>query len=324
MQASNMKVLVTGGSGFIGRYLCSLLTDNGYEVLNLDNKEPDVGSAGTWINCSILDEAELVSTFIEIQPDYVFHLAAKADVFGEVLEDYNVNIVGTENVLKACKSIPALKHLIVTSSQLVVKPNYVPTSDDDYSPLDELYSLSKVKTETLTRNGKLPFSWTIVRPTNIWGARHPRFPTQIWKYITKRWYFHPSDDVIRSYGYVENVVYQMTRIIEVDTDLVHKKVFYVGDKPTFSLDWVDGFSRELIGKGVRRFPSLILKYSAIFGELLKKIGLPSPIYMDRYKSMTSEYVVPMDKTFDILGTGPYSLAEGIKKTVKWIKEENNE
>ena len=314
-----MKVLVTGGSGFIGSYLCQVLEGNGHKVFNVDVVPPVNHDSAQWFECSVLDKSLLENIFQTIQPEFVFHLAAKADVFGETIEDYRVNSEGTKNILLSCNGMSSLKHVVVVSTQMVVRPQYRAAFDSDYCPLDELYSRSKVEAEELVRRSEYSFDWTIVRPTNIWGAGHPRFPDQIWKYIYKGWYFHTSKDVVRSYGYVENVAYQMSRIMDVPLEKVKGKTFYVGDEPIFSSEWVNGFSIALRGKEVKRFPDIFLKIAAILGEIFKKCGLPSPIYMDRYRSMTSEYVVPMDETLSVLGSGHYSLHEGIMKTVSWLK-----
>lgn len=314
----SIRVLVTGGSGFIGSILCQYLAEK-YRVYNVDVRAPESEHpAGKWIQCSVLDRPKLMKVFQNVQPEYVYHLAAKADMFGRSIMDYEVNIRGTENVIDCAEGVGSVRHLVVCSSQLVVRPGYVSLSDDDFAPLDQFYALSKVRTEQLTRDRNHSFNWTIVRPTNIWGRFHPRFPKQIWRYINKGWYMHPSIDVKRSYGYVENVVSQLRNIIEVRSVLVSKKVFYLGDEPVFSCDWVNAFSNALVGHEVRRVPNSLLKCLAITGELLKKAGFAAPIYMERYQSMTSEYIVPMKKTFDILGEGPYSLEDGVERTVKLL------
>ncbi len=314
-----MNIMVTGGSGFIGSFLCKRLVGLGYDVYNYDINTPAWNSGATFIQGSIFDRERLFEVFSDIIPTYVFHLAAKADVFGKTIEDYNVNVEGTLNVIDACKLCGSVKHFLFTSTQLVNKPGVIDTSGEIYEPLDELYSRSKVNAEMLIKNTVKDFSWTIFRPTNIWGPYHPRFPSQIWRYISKGWYIHPDAEIIRSYGYVENVAFQMAASIQVELSLVDRKVFYVGDNPINSSEWVDGFSNALIGKPVKKFPIKILKFIAQVGEQLKNWGIPCPIYMDRYRSMTSDYIVPMDPTFSVLGQGPCDLQQGIDRSVFFIK-----
>lgn len=314
-----MNVVITGGSGFIGTHLSKLLSDKGYDVFNFDIKKPNIDDSAKWVNCSILDKSMLLSKIGEVKPKYVFHLAAKADVFGSSLDDYQVNIDGTKNLLEACEETAGIQHMIVVSTQLVVKPGVIPKSNEDYYPLEPLYSQSKVLTEELVRKGNWTFDWTIVRPTNIWGPNHPRFPSELWRYIEKRWYIHPDSLVKRSYGYVENVCYQIASIAEVDKRLVCKETFYVGDEPIESSKWVDAFSFAFTGKKTKKISLKMLKNLAIVGDVLKFIKIPFPFYSDRFTSMTTEYLVPMEKTFEILGRGPYKFPEAIQKTVSWKK-----
>ena len=57
---------------------------------------------------------------------------------------------------------------------------------------------------------------------------------------------------------------------------------------------------------------------ALFGDLVGLFNLNFPLTSSRYTSMTEDYRLPMESTFKILGTGPDSLEEGIKKTVEWL------
>ena len=104
-----------------------------------------------------------------------------------------------------------------------------------------------------------------------------------------------------------------------EEDKVNKQVFYVGDKPIEIVEWVNGFSRLQIGKNIRLVSPLFVKSLALFGDVLKNIGVAFPINSSRYKSMTTSNDAPMDKTFVVLGNPPYSLEEGIEATVDWLK-----
>lgn len=316
-----MKILVTGGSGFIGKHLCELLKQQEFEVLNVDIEEPiDDLNEVKYKRCSILDELAIMKIFAEFQPNIVYHLAAKADLFGKSLADYEVNIQGTANILNAIMQTDSVEHSIITSTQLVIGPKnslVAGNGKELYDPLDQLYSLSKVKTEKLTKEILTSKSWTIVRPTNIWGEYHPRFPTQIWKYIKNRQYVHPLPDVTRSYGYVKNVAAQMLNVIRAPKELVDNKIFYVGDESIESLEWIDRFSLGLSNKKCKKVHKSIFFIFAVAGETLNKLGVNFPLNFTRYKSMTSDYVVPMENTFAVLGKGEYSLDEAVTNTIQW-------
>ncbi len=126
-----MKILVTGGAGFIGSHLTDRLVGDGHHVTVLDNF-----STGARTNLSHLEnspqvqitkgsilDAQLVSQLVS-QSDYVFHLAAAVGVFNIVnhpLESLVTNIKGTENVLEA--AVVNLTPVFVTSSSEVYGKN---------------------------------------------------------------------------------------------------------------------------------------------------------------------------------------------------------
>jgi GlcNAc-P-P-Und epimerase len=162
--------------------------------------------------------------------------------------------------------------------------------------------------------------WTIVRPTNVWGPWHPTFGEQIWRYIDKGLYLHPRGrDPRRSYGFVANVVHQIMRITDLPPDVVNHQTFYVGDEPLESSVWLDAFSQALRGRPVRRVPYGVLYVAAELGELSARVGGPHPLDRGRLYRMTSDYAVPMERTFDVLGRGPVSLSEGVARTVAWLR-----
>lgn len=315
------KILITGGSGFVGTNLISMLiTKKKYQIMNIDIANPKLDLHDKyWNPCDILDRSKIIESFSSFNPDFVIHLAAKVDVDGISLDDYIVNITGTKNILDAIQDTKSVKKVIITSTQFVNQYNGVPKHDEDFAP-HTVYGESKVITEQLTRKSNLKCCWTIIRPTNIWGPWHWRYPHEFWKVIADGKYYHPiGKKVTRSYGYVGNVVWQIQRILEIEEDKVNRQVFYVGDKPINILDWVNGFSNMQIGKNVRLIHPLFIKSLAIFGDVLKLIGLKFPITSSRFKSMTTSNDAPMNKTFEVLGDPPYKLEESIRETVDWLK-----
>lgn len=316
-----MKTLITGGSGFIGTNVVDFLMKNHNNILNIDIKSPsDKYHNKYWVECDILNIEKLQNIFHNYMPDYVIHFAARADVEGKTLDDYKVNIKGTKNVLDCITKTKSIKRVIITSTQFVNQYKGTPKDDEDFAP-HTVYGESKVITEQLTRDAKLECIWTIIRPTNIWGPWHWRYPKEFWKVIADEKYFHPKGKkVTRSYGYVGNVAWQIKKILEISEEKIDKQVLYVGDRPIDILEWVNGFSRLQVGKDVRLVPSFFVKSVAMLGDVLKIIGISFPITSSRYKSMTTSNDAPMTKTFKVLGEPPYTFEESIKTTVYWLKE----
>jgi nucleoside-diphosphate-sugar epimerase len=316
-----MKVLVTGGSGFIGTHLVVHLVDCDYEVINVDCAKPrDKRKVAIWRNCSILDVNALRAVFREFQPQLVVHLAAYASMDARSLDEFRPNTEGTANILNTCKESATVERVIITSTQHVRKPGSgYPAHDTDYIPY-MFYGESKVITEQLTRAANLKCAWTIIRPTAVWGPGHLLLAEGLWKLMAQGKYFHPSNDpVIRSYGYVKNVVWQIEKLLQADSDAVNGKVFYVADGNMRQYDWINAFARKLTGRDVRTLPVSCIHLLAKVGDGMRAVGLRFPMYSSRFENLITSNAVPVEPTLKLLGLPPDSLDEGIKETVAWLK-----
>jgi len=314
-----MRILITGGSGFIGTNLIDVLSEKGESVANLDICPPKkVSHSPFWQECDILNFDKTSRCIQEFQPSHLIHLAARTDTLSNDINDYRVNTEGTENILRITNLVPSIQRLIVTSSQFAFAPPGLPSGDEEYNPIGA-YGMSKVLSEKATRTARLGCIWTITRPTNIWGPWHPRYPKEFWLVLKKGLYFHPGGKhTIRSYGYVKNIIFQMLKILEAEALLVNGKVYYLGDPPIPVIDWTNGFSMALIGRPVRVIPKPLLAIIAAMGSMLVAVGLRFPITRSRYRSMTEDYFSPVDKTIKAFGPPAYSLEEGINETVDWL------
>jgi GlcNAc-P-P-Und epimerase len=314
-----MKAFVTGGSGFIGTNLVADCLDHGIDVLNFDKSPPlDPRHRPYWRAGNILNPDELQAAIADYRPTHLVHLAARVDTDGRALGDYRDNTEGTANVLAATAAAPTIGRSVITSSQFVCRPGYLPEHDEDYST-HTAYGESKVVTEQLTRAAALPSVWTIVRPTTIWGPWLYRHRRQFFRVMKAGLYMHPgSGPVIRSWGYVGNVAFQIRGILEAPAELVDRTTFYVGDPPRDLLDWVNGFSRRIAGRDARIVPRRLVWALGLVGDLAGRIGVPFPITTARYASMTQGYLTPMEPTFELLGESPYTLEDGIEATLEWL------
>ena len=319
-----MRIICTGASGFIGTNLVNRLRQRNVEILNIDAKKPlEKHHLVYWQEGNMLERQRLIDSFTSFQPTHVVHLAAHTNTDSEVLEDYQVNIEGTANVLAAIKNTPSVARVVITSTQFVHRPGHSPEHDQDFEP-HTAYGQSKVITEQLTRGANLNCIWTIIRPTNIWGPWHPRYPHEFWRVLKQGRYFHPGrKPVVRTYGYVGNVAYQIEQILQASPELVHQKVYYVGDKPINIYEWANEFSKALTQQEVRVVPRSFVRGMALVGDLLRWAGVQFPIHSSRFQSMTTDYLAPMEPTFQAFGKPPFSLTDGIKETTEWLKSQNH-
>ena len=184
-----MKILITGASGFIGTNLLESLRKD-FNVINVDFRAPrNKEHIGYWQDVDIVDFNSLYKVATDFNPDYIVHLAARTDLDGKTLEDYNANTIGVENVLKVASELPNLKKIIITSSMLVCKAGYMPKTQSDYNPTT-VYGESKVRTEQITWNNPPRCDWAIVRPTSIWGPWFGVPYRNFFDMVRSRMYFH--------------------------------------------------------------------------------------------------------------------------------------
>jgi len=318
-----MRILITGASGFIGTNLIDAFSAEGHTILNYSLHAPlKPEQMQYWRAGDILDPVVTTKVFQEFQPAEILHLAARAecDERATVEEGFRANTEGTGNVLDAIRATSSVQRAIITSSQFVCAPGRLPTSDTDYFP-ETTYGESKVITEELTRKANLPCCWTIIRPTNIWGPWHLRYRREFWRVLQRGLYVHPGrQPVIRCYGYVRNVVHQIWKIFNAPREKVDRRTIYLGDPPTDLFNWVNGFSRLLTGRDVHVVPRVVMRGLALLGDIPSFVtGKPFLINSSRFRSMTTNYPTPMQRTFELLGENPYPLEQGISETVEWLR-----
>ncbi|WP_043310836.1 CDP-glucose 4,6-dehydratase [Pseudomonas sp. ML96] len=163
------KVLLTGHTGFKGSWLAAWLTELGAEVTGL-SLEPNTSPAHwSLLDCSVTDiqgdirDANLVAqVFHQTQPEIVFHLAAQALVrrsYQDPLESWSTNVIGTANVLEACRSTTSVRAVVVITTDKVYSNNEWPWG---YREVDRLggydpYSASKAASELVVESYRKSF-----------------------------------------------------------------------------------------------------------------------------------------------------------------------
>jgi nucleoside-diphosphate-sugar epimerase len=168
-----MKVLVTGGGGFLGGVIVRMLRERGDQVRSFSRAEhPDLADMGVeQFQGDLSDRNDVIKAAAGC--DLVFHVAAKAGVWGSYHDFYQTNVVGTENVLAACRS-NSINRLVYTSSPSVVFDGSDVEGGDESLPYpgryEAHYPATKALAEQLVLGANSPeLAVTALRPHLIWG-----------------------------------------------------------------------------------------------------------------------------------------------------------
>ena len=168
-----MKALVTGGGGFLGGVIVRMLRERGDEVRSFSRGYyPALAALGVEQFRGALEDREAV-TRAAAGCDLVFHVAAKAGIWGRYQDFFQANVVGTDNVIAACRS-NGISRLVYTSSPSVVFDGGDVEAGDESIPYPHRYEAHYPETKALAEQLILAanspeLAVTALRPHLIWG-----------------------------------------------------------------------------------------------------------------------------------------------------------
>jgi len=220
------NIILTGGSGFVGKSLLKELEIQGHNVKNVDSS--------TGYDIINWEQIKSLSNF-----DLIVHLAAKSyvpDSYVNPYMFYETNVKGTLNMLEICRLNNA--RMVFTSSYVYGIPNYLPI--DEKHPLRSLnpYSHTKILGENLCESYSKDFNVpvTILRPSNIYGAGQsnnfliPTIINQLHKNKIKLKDKNPK----RDYIYVKDIVSAYLQCLEPCQE--NFRVFNIGSGKSYSVE----------------------------------------------------------------------------------------
>jgi len=175
-----MKIVVTGGAGFIGSNVVDELISNNHEVCVVDNlstgKIDNLNDKARFYKYDITNADALKLIFKIGRPEVVYHFAAQIDVNTSLKKpafDANVNIEGTINVLECCRKYEVKKIIYPSSAAVYGNPEYLPV--DEKHPIEPIsfYGISKHTPEHYIKTfcSLYGIKYTIFRYSNVYGIR---------------------------------------------------------------------------------------------------------------------------------------------------------
>jgi len=301
-----MKVLVTGGNGFIGLSLVEALLEQGHDVRVLDLKQPAIQHKNLeFVKKSIMDD--VIDVIKDC--DMVYHLAAVLGVDQtdkRPLETIRVNLEGSVNVFKSAVEAGVKNMVYASSSEVYGNPRELPIREDSVKGPVSTYGVSKLAAEIYAQayNQEFGANIKIARFFNVYGPRQ-------------------SDNFVVSI-FLNNAL--RGEPIRVFGDGSQTRCFtYVTDAIGGVLKVVDrGKSREVYNVG-NNHPTTILQLADTIKEVtgskseIVKVGYGKD---SRLREREIDYRIPDISKINSIGWEPKTrIAEGIKKILEWKKKQ---
>ena len=326
-----MKILVTGGRGFVGKALSIKLWELGHEVETLSRSASNLDDSHFRHHqvdlTNLLEHQQLFRNI-----DCIFHVAAKAGIDGDYKDYYAVNYLGTQNLLKVSKRM-GVKFFIYTSSPSVVfskKPiangkEDLPYVSSNLSP----YSLTKAmaEKEVLLSNDS-SFSTLALRPHLVWGEGDPHLlPKVINRHKAGKLRIVGEGINRVDLTHIDNVVHAHIMALNslVSGGPVSGKSYFISqNEPVKLWEWLNSLFELLSLKPLDQKISFSKAYvtGALFEKLWRILFLKSEVPMTRFIAcqLAHDHWFSTKQANSDFGYEPIlSMDEALNKTIPWLK-----
>ena len=304
-----MKVLVTGGAGFIGSYVVDKLIDSGIETKVLvsgfrSNNHPSiVNENATIVKGNLLDYNSLLSATKDV--DIIFHIGGIVSHYCVKYPELtiDVNIKGTWNLREAC-IYNNVKRIIYASSSFVYGDvNENPINENDVTNPKDLLGVTKLSSEKILQSiYPHKIDYTILRLFNVYGGR--QYPDELYTSVLSTWIrkaingesleIHDNGTQSLDFTYVEDFADAFMLSMNEKTK---NEIFNVGSGKSISMNELAKLVNKLTNNGNQIY------------------------YNTNHPRFLNHIQADISKINSILGWKPKNgIKEGLIKTIKEIKE----
>ena len=304
-----MKILVTGGAGFIGSNIVDELIEKKHKVVIVDNLATgnirNVNKKAKFYKVSVCDKKKIDEIFKKEKIDIVIHHAAQLDVRKSVADpcfDADVNIKGALNILEACKNTKVKKIIFASSGGTIYGEcgSKAPDEKAFANPLSP-YGVAKLSVEHYIKaySALYGLKYTILRYANVYG---------------------PRQDVNGEAGVVAIFIGRMSQNKEFfifgDGKQLRDYV-YVKDVVSANIKSLTKGNNEVINIGTNKTTSV----TKLAQELSKIIGYAKkPVFKPKRNGELFKSFLNISKAKKVLGWQPkVDIIKGLKYTVDYFK-----
>jgi len=310
-----MKILVTGGAGFIGSHVVDKFIESGHQVIVVDNlssgRRENLNPQAKFYEVDIREKVKLEEIFKEERPDVVDHHAAQISVVSSVEDpgfDAEVNIIGSLNLIDLSLRYGVKKFIYASTGGAVYgEPIYLPC--DEKHPVDPLapYGISKHTVEHYLYMNHVNFglNYVVLRYANVYGPRQdPHGEAGVVAIFSKRM-LQGKEAYIFGDGWQERDFVYVGDVADANlAALNYEKEIKSSLDPIFNVG-------TGVGTNVNTIFSLIKRFTGFEKDPVYKPPRPGEVYrvyLDVEKIKNEMDWVPR-----------ISLEEGLKLTVEWFR-----
>lgn len=310
-----MRILITGGAGFIGSHLCEKYTKEGHTVICLDNfmsgNLTNVRHLLDYRNFKLIKgdikDFDLLEKIMR-DVDVVFHLAAQVHVDRSHIEPkltYEVNVMGTQNVLEVARIYDAKRVIHASTSEVYGSAQHVPIDENHPLNAPHPYGASKIAADRMCYAYIQTYGMniSIMRFFNVFGPRQ------------------------RDIGYGGVISIFTRRVLSNTPPIIYGEGLQTRDY-TYIKDVVNAYDlvlkhnepiTEPINFGTGKEVSIVELANKII-NLCGKNGEMKPVYVEPRIGEVKRLIADATKAENLLGWKPkYDLEEGLERFVQWYK-----